>query len=286
VHWEPRYFKGDRVWVRLDDEGDYDLEDDLVPMRYDDDETAKIYHADPSNIAADEEEAEATWRSRLEARERDLDERERRLDARERALDDREAALDDWESRLKEQGIAELEERDRDDDREASTMPEVLRRPELSVVQGGLELSTEPPESIADLDPPAPREIEIHTDGACAGNPGPCGFGVVLRCDGGYLEMSGFLGQGTNNVAELTAIKAALESIDDRSRAVCLHTDSRYAIGVLVGGWNAKANRDLILGIRDLIESFDDLEFCKVEAHAGEALNERADDLAKHSIPD
>ncbi len=277
--WEQRYFKGDQVWVRLDDDGDYDLEDERVPMRYDNEAKAKTYHAHPDNIADTEREAEQTWREQLEAREQELDERERALEAREQALDD-------WEARLKDQGIAELEERDRRDREEASSSTDVFERPELAAVQGRLEVSPQPPADASDLDPPSSGVVEIHTDGACAGNPGPCGFGVVLRHDGAYLEMAGFLGDGTNNIAELTAIEAALRAVTDRSRPVELHTDSRYAIGVLVDGWEANANRDLILGIRDLIEMFEDLELCKVEAHAGEVLNERADHLAKGSLPD
>lgn len=140
------------------------------------------------------------------------------------------------------------------------------------------------PEALADYAAPAPGVVEIYTDGACSGNPGPCGFGWLKRFGDAYHEKCQFLGRGTNNIAELTAIKSALESVDDRTRPVRVHTDSSYSIGVLTKGWKAKANRELILSIRELIKGFDDLDFIKVRGHAGHPLNERADELATSTI--
>src|SRR5579883_755654 len=73
-----------------------------------------------------------------------------------------------------------------------------------------------------------------YTDGACSGNPGPAGSGVVLVEPGGKMhEGLEYLGQATNNVAELTAILRALEWVPADAPAVVVHTDSQYAIGVL-----------------------------------------------------
>ena len=133
---------------------------------------------------------------------------------------------------------------------------------------------------------PPPKEgiIEVYTDGACQGNPGPCSYGVVIRYGPHYKEMSQYLGHGTNNIAELTAIKVALESFKRTDLPVRIHTDSSYSIGAITQGWKTKANKELILGLRDLAKSFDDLEFIKVKGHAGIPLNERADELAVLAI--
>ena len=94
----------------------------------------------------------------------------------------------------------------------------------------------------------APADAWVaYTDGACSGNPGPAGSGVVLvapeRQDARGLE---YLGEATNNVAELTAILRAVEWIPAAARAIVVHTDSQYAIGVLQKGWKAKANGELV----------------------------------------
>lgn len=77
-----------------------------------------------------------------------------------------------------------------------------------------------------------PRRGSIaYTDGACSGNPGPAGSGVVLIAPGGKMhEGLEYLGEATNNVAELTAILRALEWIPAEAKAIVVHTDSQYAI--------------------------------------------------------
>lgn len=128
----------------------------------------------------------------------------------------------------------------------------------------------------------APGEALIaYTDGACTGNPGPAGLGVVVLRDNGRTERSEYLGRGTNNIAELTAIQRALEMTDG---PVVIHTDSQYAIGVLTKGWKAKANTALIEGIRDLLGGRRGVRFVYVRGHAGIPLNERADELARLAI--
>lgn len=126
--------------------------------------------------------------------------------------------------------------------------------------------------------------IIAYTDGACSGNPGPAGIGVVLVCGERRREISTYLGEGTNNIAELTAILAALEAIKDRKREVCVVTDSSYAIGVLTKNWKLKANVELIVRMRVLIAEFAQLRFEWVKGHAGHAENERCDELARAAV--
>ncbi|MCP4446512.1 MAG: ribonuclease HI [Myxococcales bacterium] len=128
--------------------------------------------------------------------------------------------------------------------------------------------------------------IIIYTDGACSRNPGPAGIGAVIVNGDDRKEISEFLGTGTNNIAELTAIGRALELVPeaDRQRMVVVHTDSSYSIGVLDKGWKAKANTELIMGIRAQIKEFGALQFVKVKGHAGIPENERCDELATTAV--
>jgi ribonuclease HI len=126
--------------------------------------------------------------------------------------------------------------------------------------------------------------IIAYTDGACSGNPGPMGIGVVLVAGGHRKEISEYLGVGTNNVAELTAILRALEAVKDRDRPVLIHADSNYAIGVVAKGWKAKANQELVARIRTVAATFRTLRFVKVEGHAGVPENERCDELAREAV--
>jgi ribonuclease HI len=126
--------------------------------------------------------------------------------------------------------------------------------------------------------------ITIYTDGACSGNPGPAGIGVVLRYKGKRKEISRYIGLATNNVAELEAIRTALCAVKKRDYPVVLHSDSTYALGVLTKGWKARQNVDLVEEIRELIATFKRLRFVKVKGHAGNPDNELADRLAVQSI--
>lgn len=123
-----------------------------------------------------------------------------------------------------------------------------------------------------------------YTDGACSGNPGPAGLGVVLLNGSGRRELSEYLGTGTNNVAELTAILRALEAIDQPEESVHVHTDSQYAIGVLQKNWKPKVNVELIASIKARIKAFKALRLVYVPGHAGVPLNERADELARMAV--
>jgi ribonuclease HI len=131
-----------------------------------------------------------------------------------------------------------------------------------------------------------PDAIIIYTDGACSGNPGPMGIGAVIVNGGERQEISEFLGIGTNNIAELTAIERALQVVppSERGRLVVVHTDSSYSIGLLEKGWKAKANTELVARIRQLTKEFGKLRFVKVKGHAGIPENERCDLLATSAI--
>jgi ribonuclease HI len=128
--------------------------------------------------------------------------------------------------------------------------------------------------------------IELWTDGACSGNPGPMGIGIVAIDGGKRKEVGEYLGVGTNNIAELTAIDRALDVIGDdaRTRHVRIYTDSAYSIGVLSKGWKAKANQELIARMRRRLAGLPDIEFVKVSGHAGVPENERCDELARNAI--
>ncbi len=130
--------------------------------------------------------------------------------------------------------------------------------------------------------------VDAWTDGACTGNPGPCGYGVVLRSQPEqHLEVRQYIGIGTNNIAELMAIMVALEEARDLQGPLRIHTDSSYSIGVLTKGWKAKANKELIAAIRKMLDEFErPVQFVKVKGHAGIPLNERADRLAVEAVED
>ncbi len=126
--------------------------------------------------------------------------------------------------------------------------------------------------------------ICIYTDGACSGNPGPAGIGVVMQYKGNCKEISRYLGTGTNNIAELEAIRAGLLAVKNRKLPVVVFTDSSYALGLLTKGWKAKQNQTLVAEIRELVSSFQQIRFVKVKGHAGHPENERADRLAVASL--
>ncbi len=138
--------------------------------------------------------------------------------------------------------------------------------------------------------------VEVHTDGACSGNPGPGGWAAILRWSGHEKELSGGEAETTNNRMELTAAIRALESLK-RPMRVRIHTDSQYlqrGIREWLPGWKARgwrtADRKPVAN-RDLWERLDELarrhriEWVWLRGHAGDPLNERADRLARAAIP-
>ena len=137
--------------------------------------------------------------------------------------------------------------------------------------------------------------VEIFTDGACKGNPGPGGWGVVLRLGERVKELHGGEPGTTNNRMELTAVIRALEALT-RPCKVRLHTDSQYVqkgISVWIHQWKRRGwrtadnkpvkNEDLWRQLDELAARHD-VDWVWVKGHAGHAGNERADQLANLGV--
>jgi len=150
---------------------------------------------------------------------------------------------------------------------------------------GEIESSTKRPDELVNEDRPDIGVYEFYTDGACSGNPGRCGWGFLMRTTKEYFEAFQFLGIGTNNIAELMAIKAALDHVPDPDAVIRIHTDSSYSLGVITKDWKAKANTDLVATLRKQMRQYKTRpQIIKVKGHSGHPLNERADFLATSSI--
>jgi len=136
------------------------------------------------------------------------------------------------------------------------------------------------------IPPPVPEGAVIaYADGACSGNPGPAGLGVVVIDGDDRIEISEYLGDNlTNNIAELTAVLRVLDEVDDPKRPLVIHTDSQYTIGVVDKGWKAKANFELVSELRDALRGRRNTNFVYVRGHSGIPLNERADALAREAV--
>ncbi len=137
--------------------------------------------------------------------------------------------------------------------------------------------------------------VDIFSDGACSGNPGPGGWGAILRFRGHERELSGFEAGTTNNRMELMAAIVALETLTRPCR-VRLHTDSRYVhdgIITWIHDWKRRnwrtadkkpvKNVDLWQRLAAALEPHQ-VEFIWVRGHAGHPENERADALARAQI--
>ena len=138
--------------------------------------------------------------------------------------------------------------------------------------------------------------VDAFTDGACSGNPGPGGWGVVLRSNGHEKELFGGEAETTNQRMELTAAIEALKALKKPCR-VTIHSDSRYVVQGMtewIHNWKRKgwknagrqpvANRDLWEEL-DRLASRHEVRWQWVKGHAGHAENERADELARKGIP-
>ena len=126
---------------------------------------------------------------------------------------------------------------------------------------------------------------EIYADGACSGNPGPAGLGVVI-VDPNRKRHDGYeyLGDDkTNNIAELTAILRAAEWTP-AGVAAWVRTDSQYSIGVLTKNWKAKANQELIAQVKAALAKRKNWRILYVPGHAGVQLNEAADLNAREAV--
>jgi len=141
------------------------------------------------------------------------------------------------------------------------------------------------------------KEVIIYTDGACSGNPGPGGYGAILRYGEHEKEISGGEKNTTNQRMELLAAIVALEQLKYPCR-VKLHSDSAYLINAFKQNWFANWRRNGWLNSkkepvqnRDLWERLwvlsqkHEIEWIKVKGHADDDLNNRCDRLAKEAIP-
>ncbi len=139
------------------------------------------------------------------------------------------------------------------------------------------------------------KPVEVFTDGACRGNPGPGGWGAVLRHQQREKELYGGERATTNNRMELTAAIRALEALTERCR-VEITTDSVYVkdgITKWLDGWRARGwrtaknkpvkNQDLWMRLAELVEGHD-VRWHWVKGHAGHPENERADALANKGL--
>jgi ribonuclease HI len=137
--------------------------------------------------------------------------------------------------------------------------------------------------------------VEVFTDGACSGNPGPGGWGAILRWRGTEKELSGGEAETTNNRMELMAAISALEALT-RPVGVDLSTDSTYVrdgITKWMPAWKARGwktadkkpvkNRDLWERLDSAVQRHD-VAWHWVKGHAGHPENERADELARDAI--
>ena len=137
------------------------------------------------------------------------------------------------------------------------------------------------------------KQVTIYTDGACSGNPGPGGWGVILRYKGTEKELSGGAPETTNNRMELTAVIEALKALK-RECDVVIHTDSRYVMdGVQQwlpnwkqNGWKTSNKKSPVKNV-DLWQELDallqkhNIRWIWVKGHNGHEENERVDKLAR-----
>ena len=139
------------------------------------------------------------------------------------------------------------------------------------------------------------KKIEIYTDGACSGNPGPGGWGAVLRFQGKEKEISGGSQSTTNNQMELQAAIEALKALKE-SCVVDLYTDSQYlrqGITQWIHNWKKNGwktadkkpvkNRELWVELDGLVKKHS-IHWHWLKGHAGHPENERCDELARNEI--
>ncbi len=136
------------------------------------------------------------------------------------------------------------------------------------------------------------KKIELYTDGACSGNPGPGGYGVILKYKDNIKELWGGEPKTTNNRMELMAVITGLKALKEPCE-VSLYSDSKYIIDAVTKGWAVKwkennwikadkkpaLNSDLWEKLLALLE-IHDVHFNWVKGHSGHPENERCDQLA------
>ena len=140
------------------------------------------------------------------------------------------------------------------------------------------------------------KKVKIYTDGACSGNPGPGGYGTILRYGEFEKEISGGEAETTNNRMELTAVIKGLSALKEKCE-VTIYSDSKYVVDAINLGWAEKwqkngwkrnksekaLNPDLWEELLNLISKHE-TEFVWVKGHNGHPENERCDKLAVAAI--
>lgn len=130
--------------------------------------------------------------------------------------------------------------------------------------------------------------IEIFTDGSSRGNPGPGGYGVILRCGEHYKELSGGFPETTNNRMELTAVIVGLEAVRRPNAEIILYSDSKYVVDSVNKGWvfgwerkrfEKRLNADLWIRFLEVYRRHR-VRFVWVKGHADNPMNNRCDQLA------
>lgn len=138
--------------------------------------------------------------------------------------------------------------------------------------------------------PPTPsKSLVIYTDGASRGNPGPGGYGVILKWGDHSKELSGGYRLTTNNRMELMAVIAGLEALNRPGLNITVYSDSQYIVKAIEQGWlknwiatnfrGGKKNRDLWMRFHELAKPHA-LKFIWVKGHAENPYNNRCDELA------
>ena len=243
--WRRATFKDQTVWVEVDSAGTPKVDGGRVPIRYQAKAGAKVYRAGASRIDVDA-------RAPIETLEEGAP-----ADAGGKAAGKAKAS--------KGFGFGKAGTRTAE---QAAMAADVARR-QIDELKG--------------------RAVIAFSDGACRGNPGPAGSGAyVVLPDGRAFEAASHLGRATNNVAELSAVGLVLDILSDAKVSpkteVVVFSDSSYTNGVLVKGWKAKANQELIAELKARLAKWKKLKIVWIAGHAGIDGNERADELANRGV--
>lgn len=139
-------------------------------------------------------------------------------------------------------------------------------------------------------------DVYIYTDGACSGNPGPGGWGVILMYNEHKKEISGALKETTNNIMEITAVIEALKLLKHKCN-VKIYSDSAYVVNAFNNGWihnwikngwktsgkEPVKNKELWITLYEFTKMHN-IEFIKVKGHSDNEYNNRCDELARNAI--